>query len=114
MARKSSPPAHPIPSDVRAVPLHDAISRQAEKLWKRYGSPQGRDDEIWLEAEGQVLGTDRQARQVGGGAVPAEPLGDVLYPPVHPHAVREPADEQDERREGAKLPAPGADTDLPK
>jgi hypothetical protein len=112
MARKSSPPAHPIPSDIRAVPLHDAISRQAEKLWKRYGCPQGRDDEIWLEAEGQVLGSDRQTRQVAGGAVPAAPLGDVLYPPVQTGHRRDLDD--GEGHEDGKLGAPGADTGLPK
>jgi hypothetical protein len=32
-------------------PNHDEISRHAEELWRQRGSPQGRDDEIWLEAE---------------------------------------------------------------
>jgi hypothetical protein len=112
MAKKPRASSRSVPPDTRTLPLHDAISRQAEKLWRRYGCPRGRDDAIWLEAEGQVLGTDRQARQVAGGAVPAEPLGDVFYPPVQP-AHRHDAEESD-RRDAAKLPAPGADTGLPK
>jgi hypothetical protein len=32
-------------------PTHDEISRHAEDLWREKGYPQGRDDEIWLEAE---------------------------------------------------------------
>lgn len=114
MAKKFRPPAHPVLADTRTLPLHDAISRQAEKLWQRYGRPQGRDDEIWREAEGQVLGSDRQANQQPGGAVPAAPLGDVFYPPVQPHSRTEPTDEEDENHRGAKLAPPGADTGLPK
>jgi hypothetical protein len=110
MPRNPRPASKPVPTDLRSVPLHDAISRQAEKLWRRYGCPQGRDDEIWLEAEGQVLGSDRQTKQLaGGGAVPAEPLGDVVYPAVQPRQ-----DGESERHEDGKLGAPGADTGLPK
>lgn len=92
--------------------LHDAISRQAEKLWKRYGCPEGRDDEIWREAEGQVLGSDARTNQQPGGAVPADPLGDVLYPPVQPERRTE-AGSDDARKDG-RMAAPGADTGLPK
>jgi hypothetical protein len=100
----------PVTPDTRTVPLHDAISRQAEKLWKRYGCPQGRDDEIWREAERQVLGADAEANQQGSGAVPAAPLGDVLYPPVQPERRSESSDGTPDGR----MAAPGADTGLPK
>jgi hypothetical protein len=98
--------------DTRTLPLHDAISRQAQKLWERYGRPQGRDDEIWREAEQQVLGADRTANQQAGGAIPAAPLSDVFYPPVQPGPRTEP--EEAQKREDGKLGAPGADTGLPK
>ncbi len=42
---------------------HEDISRRAEELWRGYGSPQGRDEEIWLEAEKQ-LRAQSQARNV--------------------------------------------------
>src|SRR5580700_5588024 len=44
----SSPGAHLPPS-------HEEIARQAEALWREKGCPHGRDDEIWLEAEQQLL-----------------------------------------------------------
>ncbi len=33
---------------------HDDIARRAEEIWRSYGCPQGRDEEIWLEAERQL------------------------------------------------------------
>lgn len=119
--------------DTRTLVLHEAVSRQAEKLWERYGRPQGRDEEIWLEAERQVLGADRSANQQPGGAIPAGPLSDVFHPTVQPGPRTEPevAQERDNRRHGSpredlrshgdsdghaggQLGAPGADTGLPK
>ena len=38
---------------------HEEISRRAEELWRQQGCPQGRDDEIWYEAERQL----RDSRQ---------------------------------------------------
>jgi hypothetical protein len=111
MPRKAKPASQPVTPDTRTLPLHDAISSQAEKLWKRYGCPQGRDDEIWLEAERQVLGADAQANEQRAGAVSAAPLGDAVYPTVQ----REPrvGEGSDERHDG-RMAAPGADTGLPK
>jgi hypothetical protein len=121
MSKKSRPsaaPSHPVPADTRTLPLHDSISRQAAKLWERYGRPQGRDDEIWLEAERQVLGADRQANEQAGGAIPAAPLGDVLYPTAQtsPRPEPEAAQERDNRanRGDGRMGAPGADTGVPK
>lgn len=44
---------------------HEAISQRAEEIWRKYGSPEGRDEEIWLEAEGQLRSERQQS------AVPA-------------------------------------------
>lgn len=30
---------------------HENISRKAKELWENYGRPEGRDEEIWFEAE---------------------------------------------------------------
>jgi hypothetical protein len=37
-----------------AKPTHEQIAIRAELLWKAKGSPEGRDEEIWLEAERQL------------------------------------------------------------
>jgi len=59
------------PTDTRRMPLHDDISARARELWEKYGRPTGRDEEIWLEAERQLLGADSQVRKVGAGSVSA-------------------------------------------
>ena len=71
----SAEPSAPFvdPSDVRDRPLHDDISARAKELWIGYGRPDGRDTEIWLEAERQLLGVDPQVREEGGGSVAAIP-----------------------------------------
>ena len=37
-------------------PTQQDISRRAREIWESHGSPEGRDLEIWLEAESQLLG----------------------------------------------------------
>ena len=37
-------------------PTHEEITQRAQEIWQRYGSPGGRDTEIWLEAERQLTG----------------------------------------------------------
>jgi hypothetical protein len=34
----------------------DRIARRARELWELAGYPDGRDDEFWLQAEGEVKG----------------------------------------------------------
>src|SRR4051812_24285892 len=36
------------------TPTHEDITQRARELWESKGSPQGQDDEIWLEAEQQL------------------------------------------------------------
>lgn len=118
MPRKSRPASVPMTADTRTIALHDNIAQQARKLWDRYGRPAGRDDEIWFEAERQVLGADRKANEQPGGAIPAAPLSDVFYPTSQPGPRTEPevAQEREDRhgRQDGKLAGPGADTGLPK
>jgi hypothetical protein len=45
------------PAVVQHQTAREEISRRAEELWKQYGCPEGRDEEIWYEAERQLLGT---------------------------------------------------------
>ena len=35
-------------------PSHDAVSQHAKEIWLARGCPEGRDNEIWLEAELQL------------------------------------------------------------
>ncbi len=41
-------------------PTHDEIAQCARDIWHSRGCPNGRDDEIWFEAEGKLK--DRSAR----------------------------------------------------
>ena len=68
---KKTIPQTAAPADVRQVPLHDETSSRARELWEKYGRPVGRDQEIWLEAERQLLGVDSRVRKVGTGNVSA-------------------------------------------
>lgn len=54
-------PAMPAAStETRQRPLEEDIARRAKELWERYNRPSGRDEQIWLEAERQLLGSDSQ------------------------------------------------------
>lgn len=44
-------------------PSHEQISQRAQELWRQRGSPEGQDNEIWLEAERQ-LSTPAQENNV--------------------------------------------------
>lgn len=52
MPKTPAQPATVIP------PTQEEISRRAATLWENYGRPEGRDLDIWLEAERQLLGVD--------------------------------------------------------
>lgn len=43
-----------------AKPTREQIAVRAELLWKAKGSPEGRDEEIWLEAERQLYDEARE------------------------------------------------------
>lgn len=67
------PEAAPGSPNLRTRPLHEEISHRARELWQSYGCPAGRDEQIWLEAERQLLGADSQV--VGAdGAMAVEQL----------------------------------------
>lgn len=51
---------NPAQSASTTTPTQEDISRRAAQLWENYGRPQGRDQEIWLEAERQLLGVDKK------------------------------------------------------
>jgi hypothetical protein len=82
---------HPVIPDTRELPLNEEISRHAYDLWERYGRPDGRDVEIWLEAERQLLGADSRVNQHSGKAVLAKPLEESIYTPPAPGVSSTPA-----------------------
>ncbi len=56
------------PAVVQHQVARDEISRRAEELWKQYGCPEGRDEEIWYEAERQLRGTQTPAEALDNAA----------------------------------------------
>jgi DUF2934 family protein len=43
-------------------PSHAEIARRAAQLWEERGRPNDRDEEIWLQAEQQLLNAQRQSQ----------------------------------------------------
>jgi hypothetical protein len=43
-------------------PKHEDVAQRAREIWQSYGSPEGRDEEIWLEAERQL--SDESANEL--------------------------------------------------
>lgn len=54
-----------------ATLTQEDISQRARELWESYGRPDGRDTEIWLEAERQLLGVDAHVEGSGNTSVSA-------------------------------------------
>lgn len=73
-----TPPTAPLPADWRQMSLQETIADHARALWEGYGRPVGRDLNIWLEAERQLLGADEDVVCVGEGTVSARALSDAV------------------------------------
>lgn len=41
-------------------PSHQEIALHAEALWRTLGCPQGKDEEIWFEAERQLIEDNKE------------------------------------------------------
>lgn len=70
----------PAAADLRNRPLQEEIAACARELWLRYGRPAGRDEQIWLEAERQLLGADPEVA-LAGGPVSADALNQASPAP---------------------------------
>lgn len=112
----------PTQPDLRDLPLHEEIAACARDLWRKYGCPMGRDEEIWLEAERQLLGVSSSVARVGGQPVAADALnqsaisGSSASPGGEGQVVRQESREKSEGpSSGDSRPAsdarPGADRD---
>ncbi|GEM_PF-1904186 len=88
------------------------ISQRARELWESYGRPDGRDTEIWLEAERQLLGADAKVQSSGDTAVSAEQFDETTSHDkprtrmTKTETTRKPAAADDKITKSAKTPAP--------
>ena len=57
-----------------ATPSHEDVRAQAEVLWRQKGCPEGRNTEIWLEAERQLHGVAVAARAANDTLEQSNPL----------------------------------------
>ncbi|HEU5077776.1 MAG TPA: DUF2934 domain-containing protein [Opitutaceae bacterium] len=53
-------------------PTHELISARAQSIWTAEGRPEGRDEEIWLQAEKQLYDESREVIPASSEA-PIEP-----------------------------------------
>jgi len=59
------------PSSLACPPTYDDIDERALELWECYHRPEGRDEEIWLQAERQLLGLEPLVNPPDPAALPA-------------------------------------------
>ena len=84
------------------APTHDEIARHAYELWQDRGCPEGRDTELWHEAERQLQGggqaafTERAAAETAAESVvefnisPAPPEQDAIQAALQKQEARAP------------------------
>ena len=72
----TNPPAT-VADNRHTAPLHSDIAQCATELWIEYGRPEGRDVEIWLEAERRLLSatTHRKDAEVRTPPAPQKTAG---------------------------------------
>ncbi len=77
-ARASALPSAEAPAtrarEAAPVPTHEEVRAGAEVLWRQQGCPEGRNVEIWLEAERQLNRVAEQARMARHSSVSSTPL----------------------------------------
>ncbi|MEO7600522.1 MAG: DUF2934 domain-containing protein [Opitutus sp.] len=66
-----------------ARPSHDEICQRAQQLWETLGRPDGRDEEIWLQAE-------RELQPAPATTTSSLPVLEEL-PPISPPSPMAPA-----------------------
>lgn len=94
------------------APSQESISQRARELWERYGHPEGRDTEIWLEAERQLLGVDAKVEGNGDTSVSAPDFDETVSRDkprtrlAKSSATRKPAADDDKPTRSPKESAP--------
>jgi hypothetical protein len=59
---------------------HEEISRRARELWEKQGRPQGRDQDIWFEAERSLLREAQPSAQPTAPDATIAPASPAIYP----------------------------------
>jgi hypothetical protein len=104
-------------------PTHEDISRRAQELWEERGRPEGRDTEIWLDAERELstptAAANSPSRVQGRGngnsqrsetetaADGADPIPTADSPAQHPvgaPGAQEPAAKFSQQKKDARAP----------
>jgi len=67
------PPAPTATARPSSAPSHDEIAARAAALWREKGSPQGCDEEIWLQAERELRNRAVLERDERDAALLADP-----------------------------------------
>jgi hypothetical protein len=71
--KKTAPPKLvPSPALAGLALSHGEIAARAEALWRQKGCPVACDDEIWLEAQRQLLVGDNSPRSFDSDSIMAE------------------------------------------
>lgn len=74
---------------------HEAIAERARQLWQRKGGPQGQDDQIWREAEGELLRDRIIIEDYRRNGKPVLPGRDTEHPKAEPDGRSRTADPAD-------------------
>jgi hypothetical protein len=100
-------------NELRPTVSQENISQRAQELWEGYGRPAGRDKEIWLEAERQLLGVDPSVEGMGGISVPAASYDESIKQGKPPSRLTKPKPKQRVSAPAAR-PAPAKKSEKPK
>ena len=103
-------------------PTHEDVARRAYEYWQQQGSPDGRDQEIWFEAERQLATeatalksslpewhSDHPQREEAAASAAAPSAHDA----VHPMAQSKVAQQQKKEARQPQLPAKTAPKAMP-
>jgi hypothetical protein len=71
---------------------HDQITERARKIWEDYGRPEGRDEEIWLEAERQLSPPAASTPKIAARAIETPTAPILSEKPAKPASPTKPAE----------------------
>lgn len=94
-------------------PTHEEIASRAYRLWKDRGAHHGNDQELWLEAEGQLnAAAALEADENHGHSPPVhanpEPKAHVVHSPTRVDAKQQKAEQQKQAARAPQVPNHGA------
>jgi len=72
---------NPSQSTEVAKPTHEQVALRAELLWKAKGTPNGQDEQIWLEAERQLYDEAKEVFANSATSTPSSITSSNQSPP---------------------------------